>query len=231
MLEELFTYLTLALTGNLALAAFAAFGWGVASILLSPCHLSSIPLIISYISTDKDKGTAHTFNLALVFALGILVTIALVGALTAALGRVLGDVGFWGNLFVASVFLLMGLSLLDIVRLPFLTASGNAWRGRGMIGAITLGLIFGLGLGPCTFAFLAPVLGVVFSVASTNVPLAVILLASFAIGHCIVILAAGALGGMATRYLTWFAGVALARKAAGVMVLLAGLYFVLTSFS
>jgi cytochrome c-type biogenesis protein len=231
MLEELFTYLTLGLTGTSGLAAFAAFGWGVASILLSPCHLSSIPLIVGYISTEKEKGSQRTFTLALLFALGILATITLVGALTAVLGRILGDVGFWGNLVVASVFFVMGLNLLDVVHLPWLAASGSTWRGRGKLGALMLGLIFGLGLGPCTFAFLAPVLGVVFSIASTDSSLAALLLGSFIVGHCSVIVAAGSLGGLVSRYLTTTRGTVLVRKAAGVLVLLAGTYFVVTNLS
>lgn len=233
MLEELFTSLSLALDGNAGLALPAAFAWGVASILLSPCHLSSIPLVIGYISTEEDRSAGRAFLLALVFALGILVTIGFLGAATAALGRLLGDVGFWGNIIVALVFLLMGLVLLDVVHLSWMLPSGERMRGRGVWGALVLGLLFGIGLGPCTFAFLAPVLGVVFGTAQANPAYALTLLLAFALGHCGVIVAAGVLVHIVTRYLAWTSasrGAGWLRKGAGVLVIAAGIYYVISLF-
>jgi cytochrome c-type biogenesis protein len=234
MLEEIFNTLTLAMTGNASLALLAAFAWGVASILLSPCHLSSIPLVIGYISRSEDRSTGRTFLLALLFAVGILLTIALLGALTAAMGRLLGDIGFWGNLLVAVVFFVMGLALLDVVELSWaLPTGGESMRGRGLVGALILGLLFGVGLGPCTFAFMAPVLGVVFGTASSKPELAILLLLAFALGHCSVIVLAGTLAHLVARYLAWTSasrGTRFMRKAAGVMVILAGVYNVTLIF-
>ena len=44
-MQELFTQLTHAVEGAWFIATAAAFAWGVLSIVLSPCHLASIPLI------------------------------------------------------------------------------------------------------------------------------------------------------------------------------------------
>jgi cytochrome c-type biogenesis protein len=233
MLEEILNTLTLALTGSTSLALLGAFAWGVASILLSPCHLSSIPLVIGYISTEEDRTTGRTFLLALLFALGILITIALLGALTAAMGRLLGDIGLWGNLLVALVFFVMGLALLDVIELSWALPSGASMRGRGLVGALALGLLFGVGLGPCTFAFMAPVLGVVFGTASTSPQLATLLLAAFALGHCSAIVLAGTLAQLVARYLKWTSaspGTQWMRKVAGVLVMLAGVYNVTLIF-
>lgn len=227
MLEEIFTALTLALTGSASLAFAAAFAWGAASILLSPCHLSSIPLVIGYISREESRSTGRTVILALVFAVGILVTIALLGALTALMGRLLGDIGFWGNLLVAVVFFVMGLALLDVIQLSWALPSGESMQGRGLVGALVVGLLFGAGLGPCTFAFLAPVLGVVLGTAATNSQFAILLLLAFALGHCCVIVLAGTLAHVVARYLTWTSaspGMRWVRKGAGVLVILAGVY-------
>jgi cytochrome c-type biogenesis protein len=233
MLEELFTSLTLALEGSAGLALPAAFAWGVASILLSPCHLSSIPLVIGYISTDEKRTALRTFLLALLFAVGILITIGLLGVVTAGMGRLLGDIGLWGNIIVALVFFVMGLVLMDIVHLSWMLPSGESMRGRGMWGALMLGLLFGIGLGPCTFAFLAPVLGVVFGMAQTSPSLAMALLLAFALGHCGVIVMAGILVHGVSRYLAWTSssrGAVLLRKGAGVLVLAAGVYYVVSIF-
>ncbi|RPH35283.1 cytochrome C biogenesis protein [bacterium] len=227
MLEEIFNTLTLALTGSTGLALAAAFAWGVASILLSPCHLSSIPLVIGYLSTQEDRTVRRTFLLALLFAVGILVTVGILGAVTAAMGRLLGDIGFWGTLLVAAVFFVMGLALLDVVHFSWALPAGDSMRGRGFLGALVLGLLFGVGLGPCTFAFLAPILGLVFGTAAANPHVAVLLLAAFALGHCGVIVLAGSLAHIVSRYLAWTSasrGARWLRKGAGVLVILAGVY-------
>ena len=50
MIESLFASLSSALQGGLWIAVTAALAWGLLSILLSPCHLASIPLIVGFIS-------------------------------------------------------------------------------------------------------------------------------------------------------------------------------------
>ena len=126
-MESLFTTLTHAVEGSALVALSAAFLWGVLSILLSPCHLASIPLIVGFISEQRVETARRAFAIAGLFSLGILVTIALIGAVTAALGRMLGDVGAWVNYAVAAIFFLVGLHLLDVIPLPF---SGPGKIGR-----------------------------------------------------------------------------------------------------
>ncbi|MBI5474438.1 MAG: cytochrome C biogenesis protein [Ignavibacteriae bacterium] len=233
MLDELFNTLTLAMTEQFGIAIAASFAWGILSIVLSPCHLSSIPLIIGYISKQAGMNAKRTFVLSLVFALGILATIALIGIVTAAFGRMLGDVGIWGNLAVAAVFLVVGLYLLDVVKLSWNAIQLRPLEGRPWIGALALGLVFGLGLGPCTFAYLAPVLGVVFSIGSTDMTSALALIAAFGVGHCAVIVAAGSLANVVQRYLNWSEesrGATWMRRVAGTLVLFGGFYFVYTAF-
>jgi cytochrome c-type biogenesis protein len=86
-----------AVEGAPAVALGAAVVWGILSIVLSPCHLSSIPLIVGIISGQGRTTTTRAFSVATVFAVGILITIGAVGAITAAAGRMMGDVGRWGK--------------------------------------------------------------------------------------------------------------------------------------
>ena len=65
--------------------------------MLSPCHLSSIPLIVGFISGQGRVTTARAFGIAALFAAGILITIAGLGVATAAAGRMMGDVGDGGT--------------------------------------------------------------------------------------------------------------------------------------
>jgi cytochrome c-type biogenesis protein len=227
-MDSLLTSLTEALYGSFSLALLASAAWGIASILLSPCHLSSIPLIIGFLSSKNEKKISRGVLLSFVFAVGILLTIAIIGLITAALGRIMGDVGAWGKYAVAAVFFVVGLYLMDIIRLPDTGVTLRPVQSQSVLwSAFILGLIFGIALGPCTFAFMAPVLGVVFQMSSTNVVAAGSLLLAFGLGHCGVIVVAGGLASRVQAYLDWTnrSNVALwIKRIAGVLVILSGIY-------
>ena len=78
-MEKLFTTLTHAVEGTPAIALAAAFVWGILSILLSPCHLASIPLIVGFIDKQGRMSTRRAFAISALFAVGILITIAAIG--------------------------------------------------------------------------------------------------------------------------------------------------------
>ena len=227
MLEQIFTALTRAVEGGPALALSAAFVWGILSILLSPCHLASIPLIVGFIDEQGRIATRRAFQIALLFSLGILVTIGLIGALTAAAGRMLGDIGAYGNYFVAAVFFLVGLHLLGVVPMPFTGPGQVKMKRRGRIAAFILGLLFGVALGPCTFAYMAPMLAVTFRLAAAHLAYGILLLLAYGVGHCAVIVLAGTFAEGVQHYLDWneaSRGALILRKTCGGLVLLGGLW-------
>ena len=229
MLENVLTSLSNGLSASLGWAVLAAFAWGVASIVFSPCHLASVPLIVGFISTQDDTSTRRAFRLSLVFSLGVLASIALIGLITASLGRLVGDLGAMGNVAVAVVFFVFGLYLMDLLPLHW-TSFPATTRRRGMPAALGLGLVFGVGLGPCSFAFLAPLLMIVFGQAETNYTLAVGLLGAFALGHCGVIVLAGTAAQKAQALVSWGSRSSIARwvrRACGALVVLAGVYLLL----
>lgn len=229
MVDSVFNYLGSALYENIWIAAFASFGWGILSILLSPCHLSSIPLIIGYINSQGEISLKRTANISLIFAVGILITMALIGVVTASMGRLMGDVGTIGTYFVAVVFFLVGLYLLELVKLPWNALTLKGTSKKGLTAALVLGLLFGIGLGPCTFAFMAPVLGVVFQTAQSNFYSAAVLLLAFAVGHCFVIVAAGTMTKKVQSYLNWSEEsktILWIKRICGVLVILGGVYLI-----
>lgn len=229
MIDSVFNFLSSALTGNPYTAVFASFGWGIASVLLSPCHLSSIPLIIGFINSQGEITLKRTFKISLVFGAGILITIALIGLITAIVGRLMGDVGVIGNYIVAIVFFIIGLYLMDIIKLPWDGAGVKTTKQKGVLAALILGLLFGIGLGPCTFAYMAPVLGVVFQVAKTNIIYSIILLLAFGIGHILVIVTAGTLTKKVQQYLNWTEKSKAAtyiKRICGALVILGGFYMI-----
>ena len=228
-MQELFTTLTHAVEGAPALALAAALVWGILSILLSPCHLASIPLIVGFIDEQGRISTRRAFLISTLFAVGILITIGVIGAITAAAGRMMGDVGRWGNYFVAAIFFVVGLHLLGVIPMPWSGPGRVGMKRKGMLAAFILGLIFGIALGPCTFAYMAPMLGVTFKLAATNIGYGILLLAAYGVGHCSVIVAAGTSTELVQRYLNWneaSRGSVILKKVCGAAVLLGGIYLI-----
>jgi len=228
-MEKLFTTLTHAVEGTAAIALTAAFAWGILSILLSPCHLASIPLIVGFIDEQGRISTKRAFIISTLFAVGILITIGAIGAVTAAIGRMMGDVGKYGNYFVALVFFVVGLHLLGVIPMPWSGPGQVGMKRKGMLAAFILGLVFGIALGPCTFAYMAPMLGITFKLAATNLFYGVLLLVVYGLGHCSVIVLAGTCTELVQRYMNWnekSRGAVILKKICGVLVLIGGLYLI-----
>lgn len=232
MIEQLFDTLTHAVEGTPLLALSASFVWGILSIILSPCHLASIPLIVGFIGQQGQMTARRAFGISALFAIGILITIAAIGAVTAAAGRMAGDLGSYGNYLVAILFFLVGLVLMDVIPVPWSGPGQVNMKRKGMLAAFILGLVFGIALGPCTFAFMAPVLGVTFKVAATNAFYGAALLLAYGVGHCSVIVAAGTSTERVQRYLSWneqSKGAGMLKKVCGVLVVVGGLYLLYTA--
>ncbi len=226
---EIFTALTRAVEGTPAIAMAASFVWGVLSIVLSPCHLASIPLIVGFIGEQGRMTTRRAFLVSTVFAVGILVTIGVIGAITAAAGRMLGDLGAYANYFVAAIFFVVGLHLIGVIPLPFSGPGNVGLKRKGFLAAFVLGLVFGVALGPCTFAYMAPMLGVTLGLAATNIAYGVLLLLLYGIGHCSVIVLAGTFTEVVQHYLNWnerSKGAVIVKRICGVLVILGGVYLI-----
>ena len=227
MIDYIFEYFTDALNYGFWFSVFASFAWGILSIILSPCHLSSIPLVVGFLTKRNESKTKNIFLLSLIFSAGILVTIIIIGVITALSGKMLGDIGTFGNIIVSFILIYIGLYLMDIAKIPLPGMNINSQGDKGYFSALTLGLLFGLGLGPCTFAFMAPVIVIVFKISSTNLFHSVLLLLAFAAGHCLVITLAGVSLTKVQALLNWNENtkvINIIKKIAGALVVLAGIY-------
>jgi cytochrome c-type biogenesis protein len=231
MIVELFTWLSQALTQSPEIAILAAFIWGIISVALSPCHIACIPLIVGFIDGQGNINTSRAFGLSSLFGLGILITIGIIGLITGLMGRMIGDIGGYGNYFVAVIFFAVGLNLLGVLPLPFMEGGANPkYQRKGFLAAFILGLLFGIALGPCTFAYMATMLGVVFSMASTQIIFALSLLLAYGIGHCAVLVFAGTFTEVVQHYLHWTEkskGAVILKKVCGILVILGGIYLIL----
>ena len=226
-MEHIFTTLTHAVQGTPAIALSAAIIWGVMSILLSPCHLASIPLIVGFIDEQGQTTTRRAFFASFLFASGILLTIAIIGVITATAGRMMGDVGKYGNYFVALIFFAVGLHLLGVINMSWSSPEQIGIKRKGLFAAFALGLIFGIALGPCSFAYMAPMLAVTFKLGAEQPIYAGSLLLMYGVGHCSVIVIAGTSAGLVQRYMNWnkkSKGSLILKRICGVLIIVGGLY-------
>lgn len=232
MLESLFIWLSAAVEGSPAIALSASFIWGILSILLSPCHLAGIPLIVGFIDEQGRISTMRALLISSLFGVGILAMIGIIGVITAAAGRMMGDLGRFGNYFIAGVFFFVGLHLFDIIPMPWSGPGRVGMQRKGALAAFILGLVFGVALGPCTFAYMAPMLSITFQLASTNPFYGVALLLAYGVGHCVVLVTAGTFAEVVQHYLDWnerSMGTRIVKKVCGVLVILGGVWLIYTA--
>jgi cytochrome c-type biogenesis protein len=223
---ELLAPISQALTNAPGWAGAAAFVWGVLSIWLSPCHLAGIPLIVAYLAGDSKDRVRRT-RIVLAFALGALIGLIPLAAITLLLGRLAGDIGGWGVYLVAAACIASGLYLFDALPLPDWSRGLPTPQRRGPGMAFLLGAAFGFALGPCAFAWIAPVSGAAWLGMANGLLTPILLQTLFALGHCAgVWLAADSLDRV-QRWLNRFereSGLRYGRFACGGLLLVGGGY-------
>jgi len=220
------------MTGGSTVAYAGAFLWGLVSVLFSPCHLASIPLIVGYVAGQgKLVEGREAARYALAFTSGLFLTIALVGVACSLLGRMLGDVGHYWTIIVGLVLVYVALDMLGVASCRLSGGLMSRLKVRGISGALIMGLGYGLLSGSCTFGFLAPLLAVI--TVQDQVLTGVGLILAFALGHCLPIVVAGSSAALARRIMeqrVFSGGSQWVRRAAGVLVGLLGVYFVALPF-
>jgi cytochrome c-type biogenesis protein len=230
MIDQLFLQINIALTGAGGLAFAAAFTWGVCSVIFSPCHLASIPLVIAYIGGfTEDKKIKHAFWYSLLFSIGLFISIAVIGVITSLAGKMLGASGGFGSIIIGIVFLLVGVHLLGFLPINIPGLDKLQTSRKGAIGALLLGLSYGIVSGPCTFGFIAPMLAMV--ALQSTATRGIILILIFALGHCIPILIGGSATSLVKKVINsnriqgsgvWF------KRLAGVTFILVAVYLIIS---
>lgn len=231
-MESFFITINEWITSGSMIAAVGCFLWGMVSVLLSPCHLASIPLIVAYVGGQQkilNPKEAGLYSLA--FTAGLFITIALIGVICAWLGRLLGDVGSFWQVAVGGVLIWVALGMLGVEKCKVSGSMLYRLNLKGLSGAFGLGLAYGILSGSCTFGFIAPILAIITVQQKVAVGMLFILL--FAIGHCLPIAAAGSFTAAVRKLMensVWQGAGAWFRKAAGLVISLLGAYFIINPF-
>jgi cytochrome c-type biogenesis protein len=201
---------------------------GGATTASNPCVLAMIPLLMSVVAGAETTSIKKSLGFSALFVLGLSVTFSILGLISALMGRMLGDVGEFWKYLVAGVCLIMGIHLLGLFKFSInLPQPVNVGKG-GPIGALLLGLLFGVVSTPCAVPILAVLLAYVAS--KGNIFYGGFLLLIYALGHSALILAAGTSMGAAKKLIE-SKGLRKAnlvlQRIAGVIIILVGLYFLI----
>lgn len=220
------------IAGGTAIAALGCFVWGMVSVLFSPCHLASIPLIVAYVGGQqevlKPKEAAYY---SISFSIGLFITIALIGIICALLGRMLGDVGNYWQILVGLVLIWVALGMFGVEKCSMSGSLLGRLNVTGFFGAFVLGLAYGVLSGSCTFGFIAPILAII--TIQQKVATGILFILLFAIGHCLPIVVAGSSTAAVKGILensawqgagNWF------RRGAGAVIGVLGVYFIANPF-
>jgi cytochrome c-type biogenesis protein len=178
----------------------ACFLGGVIS-SASPCVLAMIPLIIGYVGGYAGGSQKKAIQYSLMFTLGLTITFTILGVIAGVLGRLFGDVGSFWKYILPPVLILLGLYLFfsDKLNLNVGLSTRFMPKQKALLGALLLGLFFGIVASPCA----TPVLGVILTFAATKKQVFYSggLLLAYALGHWVLVLGAGISIGFAQKVL------------------------------
>jgi len=232
MLDQLFLTVNEWMTGGVLLASVGCFLWGMISVAFSPCHLASIPLMVTYVAGQNQLlKPAHAAKYAVVFTMGLFISIAAVGIICSLLGRMLGEIGSYWTILVGAILIWVALDMLGVSACSMSGGLISRLKVKGISGSFILGLAYGLLSGSCTFGFIAPILA--FITIQNKIALGIFYITLFGVGHCIPIAVAGSSAAMVKRILEngnfqqsslWF------RRLAGVAIGIFGIYFIIRPF-
>lgn len=232
MLEQAFLTINQWMMGGMLIAALGCFLWGMVSVAFSPCHLASIPLIVGYVGgQDRMLKARDAAWYAVVFSIGLFISIAMVGIVCSLLGRMLGEIGPYWTILVGAILIWVALDMWGISRCSMSGGLMGRIKIKGMMGAFILGLAYGILSGSCTFGFIAPILA--FITIQEKILIGIVYIVLFGIGHCIPIAIAGSSTAKVRKLLEsssfhegshWF------RKLAGAAIGALGIYFIIRPF-
>lgn len=200
---------------------------GGAATGLNPCVYPTIPVVLGYITGQKGGGRLRGLTLSLTFVLGLAVTYVVLGATASFVGTVLGLSRAGWMYLVAAVCVVVGLNMTGLLPLSFGTwvPAESKWsQMTGYIGALVLGVLFGLVASPCAMPILTLILALIAS--KGQVVYGSVLMFFYALGHGLPLIVLG----VATSAVTSLARItkysAIIQQAGGWLLIGVGIYLI-----
>ncbi|HZK02620.1 MAG TPA: cytochrome c biogenesis protein CcdA [Anaerovoracaceae bacterium] len=188
MINNWLELLSQMIQGSYWLAPLLALSAGILT-SVTPCSLSSIPLVIGYVGGGGSSDPKRSFKLSLTFALGMAVTFTALGIIAALLGRIMGGAGSWWYIALGVLMVLMALQIYEVYNFIPSTYLTNKNTKTGYAGALITGVLGGIFSSPCATPVLVVLLGIVAK--SGNIPWGVLLLLLYSAGNTALVLIAG----------------------------------------
>lgn len=180
------------LDSHSALAFLGAFGAGSIT-AVAPCSLVSVPLLVgSAIALNKDldgrKKALYTYAFASLFALGVMISFSILGLIVAKFGGFFSVAPLWAYLVASVLSILIGLYAWGLFGTVDKSSVMTHLIKYRLLGGLLIGLIFGLVSTPCASA---PLVAIISVAANSGYIYAYGLILIFALGHSLLLLAAG----------------------------------------
>ncbi len=191
---------------------------------ISPCSLSMLPLIIGYIGGYSDEKPLKTLVQMIFFVIGTGIVFSVIGAICALTGKI-----FIGNpyfaLIVASIILIMGLKILDVIEFEIPMVIKEIPKNNinnEFLYPLILGAIFALIGTPCSTPILASIMA--FASISAKISSAIIMLFLFSVGQGLILILAGFLTSKIKTSKNFYNISEKIMKFSGVLLILVSLY-------
>ena len=214
------------LVSKVSIWAFLAVFVGGIVTSIGPCNVAMIPLVIAFVGGHKQVTRRRSLALSAAFALGLAITLSVLGVVASLLGGLIGgNTRLWYYL-VAAVCIVMGLQWAGFVSLPLPDLAARLrerMKRRGVLGALLLGLVSGLVASGCATPALAAILTLVMAKGAIAYGAALLLV--YGLGRGVPIVIFGTFAGWLKAMPALMRWSARLEQASGLTMILIGLYF------
>ena len=156
---------------------------------VTPCALSSVPLVVGYVGGTGQKNTKKAFLLSLTFAAGTAVTFTVLGVVASAAGKLMGTSGSLWYILLGVLMILMALQTWEIINVIPATNLLSKNTKRGYIGALLAGVLGGIFSSSCATPVLIVLLGILAN--GSNLLWGMLLMLCYSLGHSFLTIIAG----------------------------------------
>lgn len=187
MIDNCLNILSTLIETNMWIAPVLALVAGVLT-SLTPCSLSSIPLVIVYVG-GTSNDTKKSFKLSLMVALGSAITFTILGAIAALMGNLIGITGKWWYIVLGILMIVMSLQVLEVYEFIPSTYLTDKNTKKGYLGAVIAGILGGIFSSPCATPVLVVLLALVAGKGS--IVWGIVLLLMYSIGYSFLVVITG----------------------------------------
>lgn len=198
---------------------------------VTPCSLSSVPLIIGYVGGTGETDARKAFAYSAVFSAGTAITFVVLGIIATSAGKLMGTSSPIWYMALGVLMVLMALQTWGIFNfIPSINLLSKSKR-RGFVGAFLAGILGGVFSSPCSTPVLIALLAIV--AGEGKLLWGILLMLLYSVGHSTLVMIAGTSIGFVQRINsseTYSKAAKFVKLLMGMVILLIGLYMFWIAF-